>query len=287
MGVHSRLVKSNEPALKKRLGQHFLRDTGILDRIVRWIQPSPNDLFLDIGAGDGALSTRLAQRAAHLIAVEVDLDCIPRLEKALESFENTTIIAQDILLLDLPELIACHLQPGQKLRIAGNLPYNAATAIIEKLLHASLPIEDLRFMVQLEVAQRITAAPGSRQYGFLSVACQHHSHVRMGPKVSPSCFVPRPQVHSAMVSFHPKNKPTDLLLESAFEVLSKGAFAYRRKTIGNSLRRHPQYGKISKALLAQASIDGSRRAEELSVAEYENLAHILCSEFEEPFPERR
>jgi len=279
MGVYPRLVKSNEPGPKKRFGQHFLRDTGVLERIVRWIQPTPDDLFLEIGAGDGALSARLAERVARLLAIEVDLDRIPYLESTLAIFKSATVISGDVLQLDLAGLVARYLQPGQKLRVAGNLPYNIATAIIEKLLHGGLPIEDMFFMVQLEVAQRITASPGSRQYGFLSVNCQHRADVQMGFRVSPACFVPRPQVSSAMLSFRPKVNLQDPAFDSDFEALGKAAFSYRRKTLENSLSRHPVFGAISRTLLNRAGIDGARRAEELSVQEYEYLALIFHKYF--------
>jgi 16S rRNA (adenine1518-N6/adenine1519-N6)-dimethyltransferase len=277
MGACYRLVKCNDPAFKKRFGQHFLRDTGVIGRIVRWIQPTSNDFVLDIGAGDGALSTHLAPGVARLIAIEVDRDCIPRLEKALAPFESATVIEADILQLNLVELVSRYLQPGQRLRIAGNLPYNIATAIIEKLLHIKLPIEQMFFTVQLEVAQRITAQPGSRQYGFLSVYCQHRAFVQMGFKISPACFIPKPKVSSAMVSFRPKAYPPDSNVELDFEALCKAAFGYRRKTLQNSLRRHPQFGGFADALLRRAGIDGSRRAEDLSVRDYEFLASVLCS----------
>jgi 16S rRNA (adenine1518-N6/adenine1519-N6)-dimethyltransferase len=275
MGLHSSLVKSNESRAKKRFGQHFLRDTGVLARILRWIQPAPDDFFLDIGAGDGALSLRLAERVTRLVAIEVDRDCIPPLQRALEHLDSATIIMGDILNLNLPELIARYAKPDQKIRVAGNLPYNIATAIIEKLLHSGLPIEDLFFMVQLEVAQRITGSPGTRQYGYLSVDCQHHADVQMGFKISPACFVPRPKVSSAMISLRPKTNLQDSAFESVFESLAKAAFAYRRKTLENSLRRHSMLGAISQNLLDRAGIDGSRRAEDLTVREYENLATIL------------
>ena len=272
MGVCRRLVKPNEPRAKKRFGQHFLRDTGVVERIVRWIRPSADDLFLDIGAGDGALSSRLAPSVSRLLAIEIDADCIPHLEGILASFESATVVEGDILQLNLTELVTPHLQPGRKLRIAGNLPYNIATAIIEKLLHAELPIEDMVFMVQLEVAQRITAIPGTRQYGFFSVYCQHHSDVRFGFRVSSGCFVPRPRVSSAIVSFRPKPSPLSPDLEPDFEVICKAAFSHRRKTLENSLSSHPVFGKICRLLLARTGINGSRRAEQLSVREYECLA---------------
>lgn len=280
MGVYLRLVKSNKPVPKKRFGQHFLRDTGVLERIIRWIQPEPGDLFLEIGAGDGALSALLAPKAGHLLAIEVDLDCIPLLEKALVPSGSSTIITGDILKLDLRKLVTPRLEQGFKLRIAGNLPYNIATAIIEKLLHSGLPIQDMFFMVQLEVAQRIAANPGSRQYGYLSVYCRHHSYIQMGFKVSPACFVPRPKVSSAMIFFRPKPDLQDPVFESSFEALVKAAFSHRRKTLENSLRKNSQFGEIADRLLNKAGIDGSRRAEQLSVQEYEHLAQVFQSFFQ-------
>jgi 16S rRNA (adenine1518-N6/adenine1519-N6)-dimethyltransferase len=246
-----------------------------MGRIVRWIQPTSHDLILDLGAGDGALSVALAPAVARLIAIEMDRDCIPRLEAALAPFKSALAIQADILRMDLAELIHQYLEPDQRLRIAGNLPYNIGTAIIEKLLHLDLPIEKMFFMLQLEVAQRMTAQPGSRHYGFLSVYCQHRSDVRMGFKVSPACFVPRPKVSSATVSFVPKAYPQDSGLELDFVMLIKAAFAYRRKKLENSLRRHSQIRRLLCALLSRAGIDGSRRAEEIAVREYEYLASIL------------
>ncbi len=274
MGADERLVKPNEPGAKKRFGQHFLRDTGVLDRITRWIQPSSEDLFLDIGAGAGALSLRLIAKVARLLAIEIDADCMPHLLESVSPFPNAFVIGGDILQLNLEDSIGPYLQPGIRLRIAGNLPYNIATAIIERLLHTNLPIYDMSFMVQLEVAQRITAVPGTREYGFFSVECQHHSEVRFGFKVSPACFVPRPNVVSAMVSFHPKPSSLDPSIEPYFEMLTKAAFSYRRKTLENSLSRHPLLHGFSRALLERSGISGLRRAEALSVQEFEHLTRI-------------
>jgi 16S rRNA (adenine1518-N6/adenine1519-N6)-dimethyltransferase len=244
MGSYSPLVKPNAIAPKKRLGQHFLRDTGIIDRIVRWMDPGPEDIFIEIGAGDGALSIRLAPRVAKILAIEVDRDCIPILETALSPFDSAEVMQGDILEIKPQLLASALLKTGRKLRVAGNLPYNISTAIIATFLKSGLPIEDMLFMVQTEVAQRITAPPGSRQYGYLSVLCQHHCDVQPGFKISPSCFVPRP------------------------------AFGHRRKTLANSLGRHPVFSGLRDSLLRRAGIDGSRRAEMLSVPEFEILTRV-------------
>jgi 16S rRNA (adenine1518-N6/adenine1519-N6)-dimethyltransferase len=279
MGLRSDLVKANETKAKKRFGQHFLRDSGTLSRIVRLIQPEENDLILEIGAGDGALSTRLAERAACHIALEIDRDCIPSLRKSLAPFDNAEIIHADILATDTEDLIARYLKPDQRLKVVGNLPYNIATAIIEKLFQSRIRADEMHFMIQLEVAQRITATPDTREYGYFSVYCQHHSDVRMAFKVSSACFVPRPKVSSAMISMRPKTSQRNEEAESVFVSLCKAAFAYRRKTIENSLGRHPVFAGFTQPLLERASIEGSRRAESLTVREYEVMAQIALNEF--------
>ncbi len=273
----TRLVKPNAPEAKKRFGQHFLRDTGVLDRIVRWIGPGPEDIFLEIGAGDGALSGLLAARAGRLWAVELDRDCIPLLRTVLAPYELATVVEADILQFDFGLLPAP--EPGRRLRVAGNLPYNIATATIGRLLDSSLEPADMFFMVQLEVAQRIAAPPGTRQYGYLSVRCQYRAEVRMGFRVSPACFVPRPGVASAMIALTPRPGRREPGWEAHFDLLCKGAFAHRRKTLGNSLALHPELGKIAPALLRAADIDGGRRAEALGVDEYVRLASVFHDHF--------
>ncbi len=275
MGGGSSLVKFNDPGAKRRFGQHFLRDTGVLKRIIQWIKPAGGDFFVEIGAGDGALSILLAESGARVLAVELDRDCIPFLEKALNPFKSAEAIQADILQLDLAKLLSGRLPSGQKIRVVGNLPYNIGTAIIERLLRLRMPVADMYFMLQLEVAQRLVANPGSRVYGFLSVFCQYYAEVQLGFTVSPACFVPRPQVSSALVCLRPKLIRRKLNLEACFEASAKAAFAYRRKTLRNSLERHSAFGKFAQTLLKRAGIDESRRAEQLSVAEYEKLAQTI------------
>ena len=274
MKFHTNLVKTGAPEAKKRLGQHFLKGAGILDRIVRWIDPATDHFFIEIGAGTGALSVRLAEKVGALATVEFDSDCIPVLEEALAPFDSAAVVQGDILGMDLAELVSEYLRPEQHLRVAGNLPYNIGTAIIRKLLNADLPIEAMFFMLQLEVAERILAKPGTREYGFISVLCQHHAQVCMGFKVPPTCFAPRPKVMSAVISLHPKPRDKSKEWEMCFEELVKACFAYRRKTLVNSLSRSGHFGEITVVLLEKADIDGERRAESLDVGEYERLADI-------------
>ena len=259
---------------KRRFGQHFLRDTAILNRVVQFIQPRTDDVIIEIGAGTGFLTTRLAPHVARLIAVEVDRDCIAALRQALAYYPQASIVAGDILGIDLPSILP-HLRHGHRLRAVGNLPYNIATAIIDKLFSADLPLLDMVFMVQLEVAERIVALPRSREYGYLSVRCQHASDARIQFKVPPSSFVPRPKVQSAVISLRPKSAQGAPFSESTFLELTKAAFAYRRKTLSNSLLRNPSLGDLAARMLYLAGIDGQRRAQELTVGEYELLAAHL------------
>ncbi len=260
---------------KKRYGQHFLRDTGILNRIVGLISPTRNDLILEIGGGEGALSTRLAPEVLRLLVMEIDRDLIPSLTRSLAPYPYTEVLEQDVLHADLAAITSPYLSPGVRLRIVGNLPYNIGTAIIEKLLFQGLPIEDMIFMLQLETAERINASPGSKDYGYFSVFCQHLCETRLGLKVSPACFVPRPKVHSAMITLRPRNRSRMPDSESCFLRITRAAFAYRRKKLANSLRQDPELGPPAEAILNLAGIDGTRRAEDLSVGEYEHLAEVF------------
>lgn len=260
--------------LKKQLGQHFLKDAGTLDRLVRLIRPGPADVVVEVGAGQGALSARLAPRSGRLLAVEVDPDCLERLRAALAAQPNARIIHGDILQTDLPALLGSDLEPGSRLRIVGNLPYNLATAIIGRMLDLPLPVRDMVFLVQLEVAERITASPGSREYGYFSVRCQYLCSTKMGMRVPPSCFVPRPQVMSAAVTLTMRDAPRFPELEASIWEVARAAFAYRRKTLVNSFRHHPAIAPLSDAMLREAGISGSLRAERLSVEDFARLGRL-------------
>ncbi|MDR0311947.1 MAG: 16S rRNA (adenine(1518)-N(6)/adenine(1519)-N(6))-dimethyltransferase RsmA [Acidobacteriota bacterium] len=279
MKFHTNLVKPGAVEAKKHLGQHFLKDAGVLDRIVRWIAPCRDQVFIEIGAGTGALSVRLAEKAGALAAVEFDGDCVGALTETLAPFDSAAVVHADILSLDLAGLAGKYTRPGQSLRVAGNLPYNIGTAIIGKLLRVDFRIEAMFFMLQLEVAERILAQPGTREYGYFSVLCQHHAKARMGFKVSPACFAPKPKVMSAVISLYPEPREKNAEREAGFEELAKACFAYRRKTLANSLSQNARFGGIAAGLLEKADIDGARRAESLSVMEYEHLADIYLREY--------
>lgn len=261
-------------AWKKHLGQHFLKDTGALERLAASIRPTPDDVIVEIGAGTGSLTALLAREAARLIAIEVDPDCISALEEALAGRANVVVIQGDILELDIHGLIKTYPIQEKRLRFVGNLPYNISTAIIERLLRSRLPIHEMVFLVQLEVAERITAAPGSKPYGYFSVYCQHFCESRMGFRISPACFVPRPKVTSATVIMKPRPTRWSAALEQSLEDVVKAAFAHRRKTLVNSMRYHAAIGPLAHEILRQAGIDGALRPEQIPVCDYERLARV-------------
>ncbi len=262
------------PVPKKRLGQHFLRDIGIIERIIRYFDPNPNDFVIEIGAGDGALSTRLAPRVSQLIAFEIDRDCLDSLADGLGRYPNASVCHQDILAADISAVLPSGAE-NRRVRFIGNLPYNIATAIIQKCLRLSLPATDMLFMVQLEVAERITATSGTHSYGFLSVLCQHLADVSTAFRISPAAFSPRPKVQSAMVHFRLKPLVRNPIFEVHFVELLKACFAYRRKKIVNSLSRSPFIGPRAGELLSAAAIQPNLRAEDIEVAGYERLARLI------------
>ncbi len=273
----SKSEMKNHP--KKRFGQHFLKQPGVLDRIIDYLGPSPDDLFLEIGAGHGELSSKLAPRVGRLIAVEIDTDCIPALARALAHYPSAVIEHGDILLLNPVQLLPFHLKPESNFRVAGNLPYNVATTIVERLLELPLAIKDMTFLVQLEMAERITAAPRTRQYGYFSVLCQHLADVRIGFKVQPGSFSPPPKVTSAIVALRPLRAGPGTALDHDLKSLVKASFAHRRKTLLNSLKRDLRFGQICESLIRLAGMAPGRRAEELTVKEYEHLAVLYRQNF--------
>jgi 16S rRNA (adenine1518-N6/adenine1519-N6)-dimethyltransferase len=259
---------------KKRYGQHFLEAVWA-DRLVNAIDPAGADRFLEIGPGRGALTLRLAPRVRHITAVEVDRDMVAALTPRLP--HNVTLIASDFLDFDLASIDA-----SGRIRVAGNLPYNAASHIILKLLGASragISLADATLMVQREVADRIEAAPGSKDYGTLSIFVQLRASVTRLLTLPPGAFRPQPKVHSAVIrlAFHDLEIP--VRDEEVLEALVRSIFTQRRKTLSNALRRFAEArGERAREALARAAIDGVRRPETLQLTELARLADVFSSQ---------
>ena len=257
-----------KPRAKKKLGQHFLEPVWA-EKVVAAIDPHPADCFLEIGPGPGALTLRLAPRVAHLTAIEVDADMIEALRPKIPG--NVTLVHADFL-----DIATEPLPISPPFRVAGNLPYNVSSPILFALLRAHRArggIVDATLMLQREVAERISAEPGTKDYGVLSILVQLHADVRRVLSLPPGAFRPAPKVHSAVLSL--RFRPPAVLLtdEPTFESLVRTIFTQRRKTLLNALRpfatvRNRDAGRT----LADAGIDPSRRPETLHLAELARIA---------------
>jgi 16S rRNA (adenine1518-N6/adenine1519-N6)-dimethyltransferase len=256
---------------KKRFGQHFLAPAWA-DKVVQAIAPRATDRFLEIGPGPGALTLRLARRVAHLTAIEIDRDLAEDLRAQLPP--SAQIVVGDILDIDL----APYLAEGP-LRVAGNLPYNISSPILFKLLALAGPnLVDATVMLQLEVADRLAARPGTKDYGVLTIFASAQADVTRLLTLPPGAFRPAPKVHSAVVrlTFKPSVVPTHLF--PVFERMVRMMFMQRRKTLANALRSFAEsLGRESKTSLEAAGIDPGRRPETLDLAELVRLAAILSA----------
>jgi 16S rRNA (adenine1518-N6/adenine1519-N6)-dimethyltransferase len=261
------------PRAKKRYGQHFL-EAAWAERLVNVIAPAQDERFLEIGPGPGALTLRLAPRVRHLTAVEVDPAMIAALTPRLPP--NATIVAGDFLDFDFASL-----DTANGIRVAGNLPYNAASHIILKLLSGrrqGIALTDATLMIQREVAERIEAAPGSRDYGTLSIFVQLRASVTRLLTLPPGAFRPMPMVHSAVIRLTFRDPVIAMRDEATLEALVRSIFTQRRKTLANALRRFADaHGTTAREALAQSALDGTRRPETLQLTELARLADVFPS----------
>jgi 16S rRNA (adenine1518-N6/adenine1519-N6)-dimethyltransferase len=261
---------------RKRFGQHFLQPAWA-DKLVEAIEPRPSDRFLEIGPGPGALTLRLAPRVAHLTAIEIDRDLAGALRSQLP--ENVELVEADFLALDLRAVL-----DGRPARVAGNLPYNISSPILFRLIEAARTspelLRDATLMVQREVADRLAAAPGTRDYGVLSVSTQLHADVRRVMTLPPGAFRPPPKVHSAVVRLRFRPAPVALADPAVFEAMVRSMFTLRRKTLANALQPYAvSRGTTAAGVLAAAGIEPVRRPETLALPELARLADILACSF--------
>lgn len=249
---------------RKRFGQHFLHDNHIIARIVSAIAPVEDDNLLEIGPGQGALTYPLLKQCKHLTAVELDRDLIPILQRGATRYGHLDIINSDILEFDLMTLAG-----DKSYRIAGNLPYNISTPLMFHLMASISRIQDMHFMVQKEVALRIVANIGDRNYGRLSIMMQYYCHCEYLFDVPPGCFTPPPKVDSAIIRLIPHQQPIIQVNDfDLFSTIVKTAFGQRRKTISNSLKK-----MIDSSCFEAAQIDQSLRAERLSGEDFARLTN--------------
>ena len=269
----TRLDKPRLPRARRRFGQHFLEPAWV-DKVIREIEPRPSDVFVEIGPGRGALTRPLAARVKRLTAFEIDRDLTAMLQ--MNAPPNVTVVEADIL-----ETPASALPSAQPIRVAGNLPYNVASPILFKLIEWSasgVPLVDATVMLQREVAERLTADAGSKDYGVLTVLIRRSAAVQRLLVLPPGAFRPPPKVQSALVElrFH---APEPAVQDPAvFTALVQAVFTRRRKTLANALGAfHPPKPMAASLALERAGLDGKRRPETLSIAEFARLADVYTA----------
>jgi 16S rRNA (adenine1518-N6/adenine1519-N6)-dimethyltransferase len=252
---------------RKRFGQHFLHDEGVIGRIIRAIDPKPGEPLIEIGPGLGALTFPLLERSKTLTVIELDRDVIPRLRAACKDPAALTIIEADALKVDFAALRPAG---GPPLRLAGNLPYNISTPLIFHVLESAAAIRDMHFMLQKEVVRRICAEPDTEDYGRLTVSVAARAEVAELFTVGPGAFKPPPQVDSAIVRIVPRPAPFPIHDLKRFDDVVRLAFGQRRKTLANALR-----GTAGPEAFAAAGIDPRARGETLSAEAFARLSNAL------------
>ena len=269
----------------KSLGQNFLTDDSILNAISNAAELTKEDLVLEVGPGLGSLTAELAEAAGMLVAVEIDKRLIPILKENLKDYANIHIINGDILQLDVSKELAAAVEEldgsfkPAALKIVANLPYYITTPVIMKLLESGIKASTMVFMVQKEVADRMQADPGGKEYGALSVAVQYYSRPTVVMEVPPCSFIPQPEVDSTVIRLELYDKPpVELHDSSLFFRVVKAAFGQRRKTLVNALNNAGQFNMSKeeiKAALGHTGIDENRRGETLSLEQFAQLSNYI------------
>ena len=264
-------------ACKKSLGQNFLIDTNILQNIVSAADLTREKAAVEIGPGIGALTEQLARTAGKVMAIEIDRRLLPILAETLAPYKNVEIVHGDVLQFDLRSLLAEKLAGFDKISVVANLPYYVTTPILMKLLEERLPLEHIVVMIQKEVAERIAAKPGSKDYGSLSIAAQFYATTEIAMVVPAQVFVPRPNVDSAVIRLQVREKPAvEVEDEEVFFRVVKSSFAQRRKTLLNNLMNglFPKERKEEVIqMMQEIGIDPVRRGETLHMEEFASLTN--------------
>ncbi len=264
---------------EKKFGQNFLIDTHVLEKIIGAAGVTKEDFVLEIGPGIGTMTQYLAEAAREVVAVEIDDHLIPILEDTLSSYNNVTVLHQDILKVDIAAL-AREKNGGKPIKVVANLPYYITTPIIMGLFESHVPLDRVTVMVQKEVAMRMQAGPGTKDYGALSLAVQYYADPYLAANVPPNCFMPRPNVGSAVISLTCHEKPpVEVTDEKLLFRLIRASFNQRRKTLVNGLSNSPELSfskeQITEAVEALGK-GATVRGEALTLEEFATLTNILA-----------
>ncbi len=263
---------------QKKYGQNFLIDTHVLDKIISAANISKDDMVLEIGPGIGTMTQYLSEASKAVVAVEIDKKLIPILKETLLSCSNVTIINDDILKVDLNKLVLEN-NNGKPIKIVANLPYYITTPIIMGLFESKLPVDNITVMVQKEVADRMKAVPGSKDYGALSLAVSYYAQPYIVANVPPNCFIPRPNVGSAVIRLTKyKEPPVEVWDEALFFKIIRASFNQRRKTLLNGLTNASELN-LSKELLLnifkELEYSDKVRGETLTLEQFAKLSNVI------------
>ena len=272
------VIQKYQFAFQKRFGQNFLIDAHVLEKIVSAAGITKDDCVLEIGPGIGTMTQYLAESAGQVIAVEIDTNLLPILADTLKDYSNVKVINQDILKVDINELVKEY-NNGRPIKVVANLPYYITTPIIMGLFESNVPIDNITVMVQKEVADRMQVGPGSKDYGALSLAVQYYASPYIVANVPPNCFIPRPNVGSAVIRLtRYKEPPVQVNDPKLMFKLIRASFNQRRKTLQNGLNNSPAISfsteEIAKAI-ESLGVSPSVRGEALSLEQFAQLANYF------------
>lgn len=272
------IIQKYEFMFQKKFGQNFLIDTHVLEKIISAAGITKNDCVLEIGPGIGTMTQYLAENAGHVVAVEIDRNLIPILKETLADYDNVTVINEDILRVDIKAL-AEEYNGGKPIKVVANLPYYITTPIIMGLFESGVPIDNITVMVQKEVADRMKEGPGSKDYGALSMAVQYYAEPEIVANVPPNCFIPRPNVGSAVIRLtRHKEMPVEVKDPALMFKIIRASFNQRRKTLQNGLGNAPELPYTKEqiaAAIAEMGLTPTIRGEALSLAQFAQLSDIL------------
>ncbi|WP_343345735.1 16S rRNA (adenine(1518)-N(6)/adenine(1519)-N(6))-dimethyltransferase RsmA [Terrisporobacter petrolearius] len=268
------VVQKHNFKFSKSLGQNFLIDTNVIDRIIEGARVKEGDYVIEVGPGIGTLTKEMGKTAQKVVAIEIDKTLIPILEETLSDFPNIEVINQDILKVDVQELVKEKLSGGP-VKLIANLPYYITTPIVMKFLEEDIPVTDIVVMVQKEVADRMNAKPNTKDYGALSVAVQYYCDTEIVAKAPRHMFMPQPNVDSTVIGLHVREEQIyHVDNEDVFFKTVKASFGQRRKTLLNSLSGLGFLSKVQiREALQEAHIDEKRRGETLSIEEFASLSN--------------
>ena len=263
---------------QKKFGQNFLIDTHVLDKIIDASGVTEDDFVLEIGPGIGTMTQYLCERAREVVAVEIDKNLIPILSDTLKNYSNVTVINEDILKLDICKL-AEEKNQGKPIKVVANLPYYITTPIIMGLFESHVPLDSITIMVQKEVAERMQEKPGSKEYGALSLAVQYYAKPEIVANVPPNCFMPRPNVGSAVIRLTRHEKPpVEVEDEKLMFRIIRASFNQRRKTLANGLNNSPEIHlpkEVIQESIVSLGVPENIRGEALSLEQFAELSNEI------------